>query len=177
MTDPQYGLVYDKTVQLTSYPSWADWYTWYFGIRLTQDRAIFTDLPSYPDATLRLDFTGGAMAVGVILLGKKLMLGMGVAQGLNIGFRDYSRKTTNEWGDVELQKRAFSETQSLEFLLPNHQVRTVKGVLADLRATPTLWLASDKVDGLALYGWLSTFNTLIEYTHHSVCRLELEGLT
>lgn len=177
VTDPQYGVVYERTASVTTFPSQANWYTWYFGVRVEQDRALFLDLPSYPDATTKIEFTGGAMAVGVILVGKQIVLGDLVARPMTIGFRDYSRKQTNEWGDTVLQQRAYAETQSLEILLPNGQIASVKQALAGLRATPTLWIPTDQISGISIYGWLSTFSTLIEYAHHSIVRIELEGLT
>lgn len=177
VTDPLYGVVYDKTSAVTTFPSQANWYTWHFGIRLEQDRLLSMNLPSYPDATIRVDLTGGAIAVGVLLVGKQVVLGDAVLRPMTVGFRDYSRKETNQWGDTILQKRAFAETQSLEIILPNSQVGTTKSVLSDLRATPTLWVPTEKIAGVSLYGWLSNFSTLIEYAHHSICRIELEGLT
>lgn len=177
VTDPRYGKVYERTAAVTTFPSQANWYTWYFGLRAEQDRALFLDLPSYPDAVIRIEFTGGAMAVGVILAGKQIVLGDGVLRPMSIGFIDYSRKQTNDWGETILQQRAFAETQSFEILIPNTQIASVKAALASLRATPTLWIPADHIDGVSLFGWLSTFSTLIEYTNYSVVRIELEGLT
>lgn len=178
LTHPGYGTVYDKTTSLYSIPEEANWYQWFFGERVEQVNFYALDLPTYPGATVRIDCEGIAdMAAGVILLGDQKQIGEGVLSGVRLGLRDYSRKETNQWGDVVLQQRAYSKTRSLQLLLKNSEVDHVDRLLASLRATPLLWLLSQRMQAANVFGWYGSFEILIQYANYSECSIDLEGLT
>lgn len=178
LTHPGYGTVYDKTTSLYSIPGEANWYQWFFGERVEQVNFYALDLPTYPGATVRIDCEGIAgMAAGVILLGDQKQIGEGVLSGVRLGMRDYSRKETNQWGDVVLQQRAYSKTRSLQVLLKNSEVDNVDRLLASLRATPLLWLLSQRMQATNVFGWYGSFEILIPYANYSECSIDLEGLT
>lgn len=175
--DGQYGQLYDRTVSLLSAQAQSNWYSWFFGKRTTRSDIRLMDLPSYPNATVRIDLHGlAAVAVGVILLGDQITLGEGVQRGARMSIRDYSRKETNQWGEVTLQQRAYSKTRSFSLIIKNEQLDEVDRQLTDLRATPVLWIATDSYDSPNVYGWYPSFDILLQYTNHSECNLDIEGL-
>ncbi len=51
--------------------------------------------------------------------------------------------------------------------------------LADLRATPCVWVGSDKpeLDPLVVFGFYKDFQVEVAYHTVSFCTLEIEGLT
>lgn len=178
LTHPGYGTVYDKTTSLYSIPDEASWYAWFFGERVEQVNFYALDLPTYPGATVRIDCEGIAdMAAGVILLGDQKQVGEGVQRGVRMGIRDYSRKESNQWGDVVLQQRAYSKTRSLQILLKNEDVDNVDRMLASVRATPLLWILGKQLQSPNVYGWYSSFDILIQYAQYSECSIDIEGLT
>lgn len=178
MTDPSFGLVYDKTTDLVSIPEASTWYDWFFGARVEQTQHLANDLPTYPNATIRIDLTGGAtLAVGVLLLGQQHAIGDGVNYGARLGIRDYSRKETNEWGDVVLIQRAFAKLRGFSVQVPTEDLDRVEMLLTSLRATPALWIGDESYAALSIYGWYSSFEVLVSYPTYADCNIEIEGLT
>lgn len=178
VTDLQYGQLYEQTVAMLSAQAQSNWYSWFFGKRQTRQDLRLLDLPSYPNATIRIELTGlSLIGVGVILVGDQITIGEGVQQGVRMGIRDYSRKETDQWGEVMLQQRAYSKTRSLSLVLKNDQLDEVERQLTDLRATPVLWIATGRFDSPNVYGWYSSFDILLQYTRYSECTIDIEGLS
>nr|WP_315539516.1 carbohydrate-binding protein [uncultured Comamonas sp.] len=178
VTDPNFGKLYDKSEEMLSAQAQSNWYSWFFGKRTTRKDWRALDLPSYPNATIRIDLVGaGPIGVGVILVGDQIVLGDGVRFGLRMGIRDYSRKEADQWGEVALQQRAFSRTRSFSFRIKNEQLDEVEQLLSGLRATPVLWIPSSNTwDSPNVYGWYSSFDLILQYATHSDCSLDIEGL-
>lgn len=112
-----------------------------------------------------------------IALGKSCVLG-GTLQGSRIGIADYSRKETDEFGTTTLVQRPYAKRLSLEMTIPNAEVQTTFAVLADLRATPAMWVPAEgpELSWLATYGWLKDWGITVAYSRTSLCTLEIEGL-
>lgn len=180
LTDPIYGVVYDSGVlDILFLPSAADWYVWFFEPKVEQAQFLLRNLPSYPNAVLRVDLTSAGTAnIGAMVFGSEHSLGkFGVQLGARLGIVDYSRKERNQWGDVVLVKRAYSSRLNISITLNNEDLDNTYRLLADLRSTPCLWLASDTYSSLSVFGFFSNFEIAIPYPLHSVCSLDLEGLT
>ena len=178
MTDPVFGVVFDSTASLLDVPSASSWYAWFFDPRTEQDMFVITTLPSYPNAVLRVDMTSsGAAYIGVFLVGSMRTIGEGVLQGGRLGIQDFSRKERNDYGDTVLVQRAFAKRTSIDFLIRNSELDNAYDLLADLRATPCLWLCSKGYRSLAIYGFYNNFEIGITYTARSECSIDLEGLT
>ena len=178
LTDPRFGLVYDKTADLTFVPSESSWYAWFFEPRTEQNQFVVEDIPSYPNATLRIDVTSsGTSYIGAFIFGSVRSIGLGVQQGVRLGIQDYSRKERNEWGDVVLAQRAFAKRVSFQTLIDNKELDNTFRLLTELRATPCLWLGSDQFNSLAVFGFYSNFEINIAYATYSDCTIDVEGLT
>lgn len=178
LTDPSFGEVYDTTINLATIPDEASWYAWFFGARSETPQAIATDLPSYPNATLRIELVGGAdLAVGVILFGQQKLVGTGVHKGATLGIQDYSRKEKNDFGDTVLIKRAFAKRASFSMLVKNTELDNTFQALTDLRASPALWIGSGTYASTQIFGFYKSFDLSISYADFTDCTLEIEGLT
>lgn len=178
VTDPSFGLVYDKTTQLNTIPPDPTWYSWFFGERTYLTQHIALDLPTYPNATIRVDLAGNsALAMGVLLLGDQKSFGVGVQYGARLGIRDYSRKKTNEWGDTVLEQRAFSKMRGFTVAIKNKELDRVEALLTSLRATPALWVGLKDYAALTAFGFYSDFQVLVAYPTESDCDITIEGLT
>ena len=178
MTDPDYGLVYDKTFDFPRIQGQSSWHSWFFGKRTAKKDFNTLGLPSYPNATVRVEISGIAeIAVGVILLGEQFSFGEGVRRGMRLGIKDYSRKETDQWGETIFQQRAFSKTRSANITIRNSQLDEVEQFLTGIRATPVLWVTSQRYDAPNVYGWYSSFEILLEYVNHSTCSIDIEGLS
>lgn len=178
MIDPTFGSVYDKTYNLASLPQSVGWWEFFFGERRTPTQVLITDLPSYPTADVYIDMTGTTeLAVGVILLGQMRQFTMGVLQGARVGIQDYSRKERNDFGDVVIVERAFARRASFSMLLQSAEVDSFNDFLAEVRATPCLWIGSNKYESTVIYGFYKSFDIVINYANYADSELELEGLT
>lgn len=177
MIDPGYGTVYDKTTMLWMHPGASGWYPWTFGERRERKAFYALDLPSYRTAKIRIDIEAASDAgIGVILVGQQEQIGLGVLYGVRMGIRDYSKKGTNEWGEVELLKRGFARTRSLQVLCENRQMDNIDRLLSGLRATPLLWLVTRNMEQPNVYGWYSDYEIGIQYSRYCELSINLEGL-
>ncbi|WP_153117365.1 carbohydrate-binding protein [Rhodocyclus tenuis] len=177
VTDPVYGLVYDRSTTLISAPAFASWYDWFYADRVSDPQHVALDLPSFPAATIRVDLTGdSSLGVGTLLLGQAKAIAE-TRYGSRVGIRDYSRKESNEWGDVDLVQRAFARVCSLPAIVPHASKWRTAQLLDSLRATPTLWIAVDDDSLLTVFGWYRDYEILISYPTFSELSLEIEGLT
>lgn len=178
LTDPSFGLIYDQTYALTSTPSESSWYAWFFAERIEQVQQIDLSLPSYPNATIRIDLTGAStMAVGVILLGQQKSIGRDVYQGASVGIQDYSRKEKNDYGNTLLVERAYAKRASFTMFIENRQLDNVQSLLSSVRATPCLWIGSANYAATTIFGFYKEFDITISYADYADCTIELEGLT
>lgn len=178
LTDPSFGVVYDQTADLADVPSESSWWAWFFEPRTEQTQFVASDLPSYPNATLRVDLTSsGAAYIGAFVFGTQRSIGSGVKQGVRLGMQDYSRKERNAWGDTVLVQRAYAKRASAALMLDNSDLDNAYTLLTDLRATPCLWIISDSYSSLSLFGFFTNFEIGITYTRVSDVTIDLESLT
>ena len=178
LTDPSFGVVFDETTDLTSVPSEASWYAWFFEPRTEQTQFVVSDLPSYPNATLRVDITSsGAAYIGALIFGTQRSIGTGIHKGVRLTLQDYSRKERNDWGDTVLVQRAYSKRVQFDMLIQNSELDNAYNLLADIRSTPCLWIGTDTYGSLTVFGFYSSFDIGITYADYSECSIDLEGLT
>ena len=178
LTDPVFGLLYDKTSPLVSIPDEPSWYAWFFGERIEQTQHIALDLPSYPNASIQVDLAGTAsMAVGVLLLGQLKLVSENMRYGSRMGIRDYSRKEKNDWGDLILVERAYSKTISFPVQIKRQDLDRTHALLSSLRATPCLWVGDANLASMTAFGYPNNFEITISYANYSDCTIDIEGLT
>lgn len=178
VTHATYGTMYDVTVDLSSVAASAGWWEFFFGSRSSKKQAILLDLPAIPGVDVVVTLTGADdLALGVLMVGEIREFADGVSYGARLGIQDYSRKETNEWGDTVLVPRAYARRASFSLQLPATQVDSTLQLLADLRATACLWIASTLYEGTTIFGFYKEFDILISYPTYSDCSLEIEGLT
>lgn len=174
---PSYGLLYEQTVGMWSISQKSSWYDWVYGERREQDSLYRFDLPSYRGAYVRIEIeAANDAAIGVILLGQQQDIGFGVSPGLSMGIRDYSRKETDQWGEVTLQKRAYARERSFKVNCLKTELDNTDRLLTSLRAAPALWLLSNQYQQANVYGWASDYKLLVDYGPYCVLSLQLEGL-
>ena len=177
MTSDAYGLVYDQTISRSRLPSDASWWAWFFGARTAALTTYTLDLPSFVDAAITVDFTGlSDMAVGNLIFGTVSTWGLAMSTAVSLGIRDYSKKETNEWGDIVLTQRAFAKKAQFPLVLAASDVDALFNHLATLRATPCVWIGSSDFTSTVVYGFYQDFEIIISYPLVADCNLTLEGL-
>ena len=178
MTDPEYGVVYDKTFDLVDNMGINDWYRYFYEPIQRVNDLILTDLPLAPNSTIDISMSapGNTVACGTCIIGQQKELG-DTQYGAQVGIEDYSIKTRDPWGNFTIQERAFSDTGNFTIYLPNQQTDSLKAFLESVRATPMLWLGTDDYESTTIYGFYKNFSITLRYVRMSVCTLEIEGLT
>lgn len=174
------NVVFSGTRYMLGNPSF-DWYGYFFYDEDTsKTQAIFLDIDKVNTGVVTVRIRGqSTVSIGNAISGKSKYIG-GTQYGVTSGIIDYSRKETDEFGNTILTVRNFSKRVNAKVFLSNTNVNRVQQLLYSLRATPALWLASTDVqleEPLVVFGFYKDFSTEIAYPAHSLCNLEIEGLT
>lgn len=168
----------EKLLDDTVIANWLDYFFEPFDIR---SDISFENLPAYRDIRLRLTVykstSAAEVKLGAFLLGATISLGI-TAYGAEAGIIDYSKKETNEFGVTTLVKRSFAKRNSFDLEITNADLRKVHSTLANLRATPCVWIPTDDVtySPLVVYGWYKDFSINVPYPTFSTCSISVEGL-
>lgn len=172
------GTLYDETISLRSTFGIADWYSWFTQEVEFDTELALTDLPPNSGTSVRVQITGtGTIECGTLVLGKLRSLGAGPFYGARGGITDYSRKTTDDFGNTTLVERPFAKRWSFQSMVANGDMAGVFRTLADLRATPVVWIGSEEFSPTLIYGWARDWAEEIKYPTNTLLSLELEGLT
>lgn len=179
LIDPVYGTVFDQTSDVGPAPRSADPWEWAFGVWTPcRPKLVLMDLPSYPNAELRLDMTGGAdLAVGTVLFGQSVVFGDGVRYGLRLGLKDYSQKTKDQWGNLDMLEGDFSDRNGFDLELPNGELDALYEYLASIRARKCLFVSTDLWTSTMVYGTYNSFEIVVALASTSVLAMDIEGLT
>lgn len=177
MTDPVEGVVYDQTKSLQDNTLITDWYAYFFEDFYTKTDVVFADLPSYLNATIdvTIDAGAGTAACGEMVMGKIKNLGVSNF-GTSVSIQDYSIKTTDDYGNVIIQQRAFTKRADYDVTVETSRVSSVQKALADIRTTPTVFIGEEDKPETVVYGFYKSFNIVISTPSISDCSIEVEGL-
>lgn len=178
MTDSIDGVVYEETFGLVSTEGILDWSAYFFEPIARKTDLIVQGLPPYANALLDVELTqtGGTVKCGVLIPGFSRTIGTTLA-GAGVGIRDYSTKETDDFGRAFVVERAFAKRATFQVLVDNAMVDGLQTLLATYRATPILYVGSERFAATTLYGFYKDFGIDIAYPEHALCSLEIEALT
>lgn len=179
MTDPVEGLVYSETIDLITQTNVVDAYTYFTEPIITQDSVVLLGVPSYPSAILSVSIKkpGSIAKIGTFAFGLQQEIG-GTQYNPSVGITDYSRKEADAFGNYSIVERSYSKRIGCDLSIPNEMIDSVYRTLALYRATPVVWIGtSQNFSCMIVYGFYKSFSITIAYPTHSVCALEIEGLT
>lgn len=178
MTDVTDGVVYDVTKTLTSNSGIHSWYSWFFEPLIRNTDVLFSDLPTYNNATISVTLTdtGSVVKCGAIVMGQSLTVGT-TQSGASVGIQDYSQKTQDAFGNFTILQRAFAKRGNFSVWVDNQLHDQTLVTLASLRATAALYVASDDFKSTYIYGFYKDFNQGIQMPTQSILNIEIEGLT
>lgn len=176
---PGGSTVYSKTVDLDG-TIIDSFYDWFYQPYMQLTSVVLTDLPFHyttPELTVTVEATTGSVACGVCKFGEVIELGA-VEYGATSGIADYSRKEVDTWGRYSIVKRAYSKRMSLKLITEKTDYARISRALANLRATPAVWIATEAAgyDPLTVYGFYKDFSIDVAYPSLHYCTLEIEGL-
>ncbi len=115
------------------------------------------------------------VSAGTLLIGR--LLGLGVTEANpTAAITDYSRKETDDFGGVTLVERAWAKRMTVRGMIDTAAVDVVAGRIANVRATPCLWIGDDGLEALSIYGFFRDFSIEVGDAVSTVA-LSVEGLS
>lgn len=170
--------VYSRTISLDGTFIY-DWYMYFFEPYVQIGEVVLTDIPPYVNAeiTMTLSAGSGNVSIGQFVFGTLYTLGE-TEYGATAGIIDYSRKETDEFGVTTFVRRDFSKRMTARAMLDAVQMNKAQRLLADVRATPAVWIGAegDEYLPLVVYGFYRDFQIEVAYPTKSYCSIEIEGL-
>lgn len=177
LTDPVDGIVYQRTVTLVD-AGVTNWYDWFFAPIARQSDFVLLDLPAYGTAKLSVtvDNAGETAAVGHLVMGRQTEIGVAV-YGTGVGITDYSRKSTDEFGNTIVVQRNYSKRAEFDVAIDTGQVGIVQRLLASIRTLPVVWIGEESYEATVLFGYYRDFSISISGPSVSDATITVEGLT
>ncbi len=159
----------------------ADWYSFTYGdAAIPLRKVVFSELPPYVNAHVTIKIVGdGEVKLGAIAAGVQANIGIGASYGANIEVKDYSVKTTDEFGKTKFVKRGYKEVLEISVLLDKTSFNQTHNALINLRSTPWFLIVSDDGDlseALYMYGFYNSYRNVIDYPTATIYSLQFESL-
>lgn len=180
LTDATVGEVYNETISLVDNRNIVDWFTYFFEEQVQKETAQFIDIPPYRNATVVVTVTaatGEDAKLGQLVFGFLTDIGT-TTYGTAISIEDFSRKEVDAFGNFIVVQRAFSQLADFDVQFETGNARRIQRTLADLRATPVVYIGSaDTSYGTTIYGFYRRFDLTLESPSLSFGAIEVEGLT
>jgi len=170
------GVVYDKTITMQNNSAVYDWFTWFFEPIVNRSKAVFHGLPNYFDAviTVKVAVSSGDAKVGQIVLGRVRRIGE-TEFGTTVGFRDYSTKKTNIYGDQIIVKRRYANVVDFDIAIRTSDAEMVNEFLAGYRTDRLVWIGSSDINhGVLVYGYYRDTAILLESPSISRVNIHVE---
>lgn len=172
------------TFSMTLSPGVIDWYTYFFNEIDVIDSVVDFDLPlggiQNPIITIDIDAAeGDPVELGEIVLGESIDIGH-TQKDFSLGIVDYSTKNTDEYGNITILPRAFSQKANLRVLVLKENINYISRTLTIIRSQPIVWGLLDDVefiDTVLIYGYLKDYNMAVPNPRWASLTLQIEGLT
>jgi hypothetical protein len=178
ITDPVDGVVYDATYSLASSDGEViDAWTYFFTPITAQTTLTAEWLPGWAGCTIDISInSSGTTSVGEIFFGSREQLGETLVD-TEVGFRDYSIKSRDEFGNAFVVPRDFTKIVNYKFSFPTYDIDRIVRLLTRLRATPAVYTGGAGTDqySLAVAGFFQDFTVPLTTTL-SFGSLEVESL-
>ena len=178
MTDSVEGLVYDSgLIDMQGGNTVDNWFDYFFAPYIPKSDHAIIDLPAYPDATIAVEMgaLNGTVKLGELVLGRTYDLGM-AQYGTSVGIIDFSRKETDDFGNFKIVERRFSKRAEYDIKIDSRRISAVQRTLADMRATPAVYIGDIMREETLIYGFFRSFDIVISAPSISDATITVEGL-
>lgn len=172
-------IVYDETITLADYSPITGYYLYFFGDLPTdaQSEVTFLDIPLYANASYELiiDAGAGTASCAEAVFGQQTALAV-TNFGTTVGIKDYSVKQVDDFGNVTIVQRPFSKRAEYDLTVETSQVGLFTRFLANIRATPVVYIGDPNRSETIVFGYYRDFNVVLSNPSISSCSLTIEGL-
>ena len=174
--DPSDGsVIYERDIELLGTPVDVGWWHFFFDYRQAISKAVLTDLPKVSPCTIQVEIFGAACRLGKLIIGEDINIGC-TQFGTSVGITDFSRKERDAFGNNYILERRYIDKADYPVQLPSDGVDATHALLSELRATPAVYIGSEKFISTVVYGYYKDFSIVISNSRYSQCSLSVEGI-
>lgn len=176
MRNDKQEIVYEREEDLMTTARDIGWYNYFFAERQFKKMVLLMDLPTYAPSTIELTlFNSDAPRLGKLIVGAGLDIGPAL-YGSSVGIIDYSIKQKDDFGYSRIVERRFVDRADFDVAIRNYKIDDVRDYLADVRATPALYIGVEEYRSTVIYGFYNRFNIVISGPTVSDCSIQVEGI-
>ena len=134
--------MWEKDLNLTT-SNISDWFEYFFNDPVTKlTQFIFSNIPSTSTSHITFTVTGSVLSLGEFVFGDRMVFGT-TQYGAKAGIIDYSKKTTDDFGNTTLVIRPYSKRLTCSVMVSTVDLNKVQSTLYKIRAKPVVWIATD----------------------------------
>ena len=166
-----------------------DWWDYFFAENRTGRDVMFYFPAQTPNsATLTITYPDGTAKCGLVVIGKYYDVAT-TQYGMQVGIDDYSKYTTNEFGQTYLATGNWAKRADVRGYVQNIYLDRAYNLIVDNMGTPIVvdyneysqnasdyHDSSDGLQSLLVYGFTEDFNLDLRYKDHSLVSHEVQGL-
>lgn len=174
--DPKEGEVYSNDVAMADLTDITTPYDWFFEPLITKDNQVLLDIPTYINATIKVEITGvGTIEVGELVVGTQREIGS-LEYGYSVAIVDYSLTNRDEDGNLIINKKSFTEEVRYPLKIPSANVYSIKKLLSEYRAQGLVFVGDREAQESIVYGFIRDFDVTVKGHLHATCSLEIEEM-
>lgn len=170
-------IVAEYEQSLLGEPSDTGWWDFWFGERTSTDMVIFTDFNLVTQGTITVTVEGGdaPAKLGKLIVGEAFEIGC-AKFGTSAGIIDFSRKERDSFGNNVIVERRYIDKCEYDILIDTDSAYDIKRFLASIRATPAVYIGSEKHLVTVVFGFFRDFSIILQGPKKSACSLQAEGI-
>jgi len=180
VTDDIEGVVYQTTVALVSESGITDYWEYFFAPVVRMQTLVLTGLPAYSGQRIDLQLMdeGGSPALGAFIIGLSQDIGK-TQYGMQISSTDYSVKKIDDFGNITLTQRPYSDELMLNAIVKNTDLAAIKNLFTRLRATPIVVIGAEDVydEASAAFCIIESWSESVNYPDETLLAFKGKGLT
>lgn len=168
---------YNEDISLVDNSFISDYYDYFFEeiVRFTDYEV--TGLPNILNPVISFALTdSGTVAVGNVVPGFAFELG-DTQYGAKLGNTDYSRITTDDFGNTSITVRDSAKRGDFTIWMPAYRTDRAFAILDSFRGTALAFVGANEFTSTIQFGLLRDWNLEIAYPSHSVLSLQMQALT
>lgn len=172
-------VLYDQELALPGV-SGTSYHGWFFRDRgpVVEGDLVFEGLPRRLTGSIEVTVRGvGTVALGVLVLGVMHVVG-GTLAGSTSDLVDYSRVSTDEFGNTAIVRRARARKSAYQVLVPTPDLPRVRALRERVSSVPVVCIGADGESmrsALLTYGLIVRMPIEIPGLAHTVCSIEITG--
>lgn len=178
VTDPVLGAIFDETKTLMDISNILSYFDYFYSpLSSAQSSVAFLNLPTAPTGYIDVYIDSGDNIVEVseVIYGNYTLVGR-TNYGTAIGIKSFSRKETDEFGNITVIKRRNSKYCDYDVDIENIRLSAVQKFFSEIDSVPCLFIGNEELEETIVYGFYSDFKATISYPQISKCTLKVEGL-